>query len=130
LIITPLLGSSIVIDGHQSTIAAISGGSSHPLIYYKNNASVEDMHSIPELSITNLTIDSFNSDYDGGAMSFDGAVDLQLSALTFHNDHSMQSGGALWINHNSFRSVIYNCTFDQCSAAGTVTKLYHSTCMI
>jgi len=56
-------------------------------------------------------------------MTFDGVVDLQLSALMFRNDHSMQSGGAISINHNSYSSVIYNCTFDRCSAAGTVTQL-------
>jgi len=123
LIIVPLLGASVSIDGHKSSITAISGGSSHPLIFYKSDASVEDLHTIPELSIMNLTIDSFNSDFDGGAMTFDGALDLQLSALTFRNGHSMKSGGAIWINHNSLRSVIYKCTFDRCSAAGTVTKL-------
>jgi len=58
LIIALLLGASVVINGHQSTIAAISGGSYHPLIYYKSDASVENIHGIPELSITNLTIDS------------------------------------------------------------------------
>ena len=119
-----LIGTNIAIEGHKSIIASDTSNQFASLFYYSsgtyskiNNSSktmVLTAVVMPKLSISNLTIEGF----DGGAMSFDGDIDLDLSTIVFRDDHSFLSGGAIAVTHNTYRSNIYNCSFINCYASG------------
>jgi len=112
----------ITIDGHDSSILS-TVENLESFIYYNNNSitfpSVVD--SIPKLIVRNVTIESFVSYYsDGGAMSFNGDIDLSLFAITFKDDNSAFSGGALSIHNNSNHSTISHCVFEGCYSLGMI----------
>jgi hypothetical protein len=118
-----LIGTNIAIEGHKSTIVSDTSNQFASLLYYSsgtyskiNNSSKTMVLTavMPKLSISNLTIEGF----DGGAMSFDGDIDLELSTIVFRDDHSLFSGGAIAVTHNTYRSNIYNCSFINCYASG------------
>jgi hypothetical protein len=118
-----LIGTNIAIEGHKSTIVSDTSNQFASLLYYSsgtyskiNNSSTRMVLTavMPKLSISNLTIEGF----DGGAMSFDGDIDLELSTIVFRDDHSLFSGGAIAVTHNTYRSNIYNCSFINCYASG------------
>jgi hypothetical protein len=74
---------------------------------------------LPKLSVDNLIVTGFHSDVsDGGAMSFVGDIDLLLSNISFIDNNSSSSGGAVSIDRNSYRSRIHNCIFESCQSAG------------
>jgi hypothetical protein len=108
---------AITINGHNSTIRSIDHSlySNRPLILCNTTQTI----IIPELSVYNLFVVGFHSDIsDGGAMSFVGDIDLLLSEITFIDNNSSLSGGALSIDRNSYRSRIHNCIFKSCQSAG------------
>lgn len=122
-----LIGTNIAIEGHESTIVSDTRNQFASLLYYssgtysKINSSTTMVVTavMPKLSVSNVTIEGFQSVYsDGGAMSFDGDIDLELSTIVFRDDHSLLSGGAIAVTHNTYRSNIYNCSFINCSASG------------
>ncbi len=123
-----LIGTNIAIEGHKSTIVSDTSNQFDSLLYYSsgtyskiNNSSTRMVLTavMPKLSISNLTIEGFHSEYnDGGAMSFDGDIDLELSTIVFRDDYSLLSGGAIAVTHNTYRSNIYNCIFINCYASG------------
>lgn len=118
-IIITFVGSMITIDGHDSTIVS-SVENLESLIYYNNYITFPSVvDSIPKLIVRNVTIESFVSYFnDGGAMSFYGDIDLSLFAITFKDDYSIYSGGALSINNNSYHSTISHCVFEGCYSSG------------
>jgi hypothetical protein len=64
-------------------------------------------------------VTGFHSDIsDGGAMSFVGDIDLLLSEITFNDNNSSSSGGAVSIDRNSYHSRIHNCIFESCHSEG------------
>lgn len=113
----------ITIDGHDSTILS-TVGNIESFIYYNNSVDTFPsivIETIPKLVVRNITIESFISYYnDGGAMSFSGDIDLSLFAITFKDDYSIFSGGALSINHNTYYSVISHCVFEDCYSSGMI----------
>lgn len=115
-----LIGTNIAIEGHKSTIVSDTSNQFASLLYYASDTySKIDSSVMPKLSVSNLTIEGFHSVYnDGGAMSFDGDIDLELSTIVFRDDHSFLSGGAIAVTHNTYRINIYDCTFINCYASG------------
>ena len=51
-------------------------------------------------------------------MSFVGDIDLLLSEITFIDNNSSSSGGAVSIDRNSYRSRIHKCIFVSCQSEG------------
>jgi hypothetical protein len=111
----------ITIDGHDSTILS-TVENPESFIYYDNYITFPSVvDSIPKLIVRNVTIESFVSYYsDGGAMSFNGDIDLSLFAITFKDDNSAFSGGALSIHNNSNHSTISHCVFEGCYSLGMI----------
>jgi len=117
-----IASGAITIHGNHSTIRSIDHSlfSIRPLILCNTTqASI-----IPELSVYNLIVTGFYSNIsDGGAMSFVGDIDLLLSEITFIDNNSSLSGGALSIDRNSYRSRIHKCIFESCQSEG-ISSLY------
>ena len=110
---------AITINGHNSTIRSVDHSlySNRPLILCNTTQTI----IIPELSVYNLIVTGFHSDIsDGGAMSFVGDIDLLLSDITFIDNNSSSSGGAVSIDRNSYRSRIHKCI---CQSEG-ISYLY------
>ena len=117
-----IASGAITIHGNHSTISSIDQSlySNQPLILCNTTQAI----IIPELSVYNLIITDFYSDIsDGGTMSFVGDIDLLLSDLTFIDNNSSSSGGAVSIDRNSYRSRIHNCIFVSCQSEG-ISSLY------
>ena len=105
----------ITIDGHDSTILS-TVENSESFIYYDNYITFPSVvDSIPKLIVRNVTIESFVSYYSDG-----GAIDLSLFAITFKDDNSTFSGGALSIHNNSNHSTISHCVFEGCYSLGMI----------
>ena len=105
----------ITIDGHDSTILS-TVENSESFIYYDNYITFPSVvDSIPKLIVRNVTIERFVSYYSDG-----GAIDLSLFAITFKDDNSTFSGGALSIHNNSNHSTISHCVFEGCYSLGMI----------
>ena len=112
-----IASGAITIHGNHSTIRSIDQSlySNRPLILCNTTQAI----IIPELSVNNLIVTGFHSDIsDGGAMSFVGDIDLLLSEITFIDNKSSSSGGAVSIDRNSHNSRIHNCFFKSCQSEG------------
>jgi hypothetical protein len=135
--------SDIIIEGNEAIIENLSKNDENstsiivPFIYYcnstyytmnqtllsySNNDNINN-NNVPLLKVNNVTFLNFYS-YDGSVIYIDGSINLILTFIKFKDNHTIDSGGSVYINHNLYSTLILNNEFISCNALNEGGSIY------
>jgi hypothetical protein len=97
-------------------------------VYMPRLITYDDYYNIlsPNLKISSCTIENFgNIELDGGAISINGSLNLELNNVKF-NKNTGYNGGSIYLS-NLIQPVINNCTFNEIVAINNGGAIYVDT---